>query len=61
MKEAILPIFIGDMVPYVENPKESKRKKEGERERKKKKKGKTVLDPINSFIKVAGFNCVSKY
>ena len=59
MKEAILPIFIGDMVPYVENPKESKRKKEGERERKK--KGKTVLDPINSFIKVAGFNCVSKY
>ena len=38
--------------------------KERERERKKKKKkkkGKTVLDPINSFIKVAGFNCVSKY
>ena len=26
------------MVPYVENPKESKRKKEGERERKKKKR-----------------------
>ena len=29
--------------------------------KKKKKKGKNVLDPIKSFIKVAGFNCVSKY
>ena len=46
------------MVPYVENPKESKRKREREKE---KKKGKTVLDPINSFIKAAGFSCVSKY
>ena len=60
LEEAILPIFIGDMVPYVEIPRNQKERKR-ERENEKKKKGKTVLDPINSFIKVAGFNCVSKY
>lgn len=38
LDEAILPIFLADMVPYVENHKESKRKRKREREKGKKKR-----------------------